>query len=400
MIPHIQKQVSYVVVKPIDEYAGDLASNGSWFGLLGKIVNQPIDEYAGDLASNGSWFGLLGKIVNQEADFTAIGFAITPLRYQFMRYSSVFGFQSIGFVIKTPTIISDLNSITKPFSLKIWIATSLAILLFGFILHKVMEKDFITEKSEVRWSRYKIYWELFSTLTYQGLDLKVVKRFPSRFMIGIWWLSIIVLASCYGGTLMSYMTYPLTEFYPRNFKELEESVQKNEYTCGTAAGNIIWREMLNSKSENMKILKDHISSSNNFISMPYALNRVQEERFAYILHHYVIKNSIKKEDKHKYMISRDSLFMNLLALPMSKGFPYEKNITTIVTRIFEAGIAQRVFPSEDLELPKSSEFRALTLDNFASALLLLVTGYLLSIVCFVVEIIYAYFTGFMRKCLY
>ncbi|XP_023244190.1 patched domain-containing protein 3-like [Centruroides sculpturatus] len=119
------------------------------------------------------------------------------------------------------------------------------------------------------------------------MNLKAVKRFSSRFMIGIWWLSIIVLASCYGGTLMSYMTYPLTEFYPRNFKELAESVQKNKYACGTSAGNIIWTDMLHSKSENTKILKDHISSSNNFIRLPYALDRVQEGRFAYILHHYI-----------------------------------------------------------------------------------------------------------------
>ncbi|XP_023212034.1 glutamate receptor ionotropic, delta-1-like [Centruroides sculpturatus] len=360
------------------------------------VIVKPIDEIIGDLAENGSWTGLIGKIANQEADISTIGLAISPIRYPYIKYSSVLTFQPTVFLIKAPKEIADWNSLMKPFSLEMWICVSLAVFIFGLILHKIMENDF-TAESRIHWSRCKIYWNLFCSFMYQGLNLKAVKKFPTRFVIGIWWLSVVVLISSYSGTLMSYLTYPLTEEVPRNFEELANSVQRGEYQCGTKAGNIIWREILDSKSRNTKILRDHILSNNNLMSMAEAMGRVREERFAVIVPRYVIKYFIRKEDLHKYTISTDSLLTQILAFPMRKGFPFEKNISDIVTRTCEAGIVRRMFPSEDLQLSKSSEFRPLTSDDFASAYLLLMIGYSLSFSCLAVEIIYTKFIAAMNN---
>ncbi|XP_023231169.1 uncharacterized protein LOC111631196 [Centruroides sculpturatus] len=220
-------------------------------------------------------------------------------------------------------------------------------------------------------------------------------------MIGIWWLSIVVLLYGYSGGLMSFMACPLIEPYPRNFHELGTFVRNGEYSCGSTKRLNAWKDIEESKTENTKILRENILSNNNLMNPAEAMKKVQNERFAYIASQYVINQHISKLDKNKYIMSTDSLSTLIIAFPIRRNFPFKKDISNTVNRLFEAGIVHKLAPSEVEGLNEESVFQALSVEDIKSLLLFVGIGYFLSIIVLAIEIIYTKVTKtFTRNSLY
>ncbi|XP_023211015.1 glutamate receptor ionotropic, kainate 2-like [Centruroides sculpturatus] len=214
-----------------------------------------------------------------------------------------------------------------------------------------------------------------------------MKRFASRFMIGIWWLSILVLISSYSGALMSFMTCPLTESFPKDFRELAVFVRNGEYSCGTYKGYFIWKDIMESKSESINILSENILSNNNSMAIAEGIKKAQNERFAYIMYKTVLNYYISNVERHKYVMSKDSFRTYMCAYTVRKNFPFKKDMTNIVTRMFEAGIFEKLNNEEVNEFQESSKFRPLSIEDIESPLLLMGIGYLMSLICLIIEII-------------
>ncbi|XP_067121514.1 glutamate receptor ionotropic, delta-2-like [Centruroides vittatus] len=207
------------------------------------IIVHPIEKAIGYKDKSGKWYGITRQVANQEADVAFIPVVVNHERFSAMEFTSVFSFYSTVFLIRAPDKVFDWNAVTKPFTLNVWIATFSIVLIFGLTLYKVLEKEFIDAETGKRWTLRTVFWNLVCTFLGKGLNLEQVKRLASRFMIGIWWLSIVVLVSSYSGALMSFMTCPLTESFPRDFQELAVFVRNGEYSCGTYKGFAIWKEI-------------------------------------------------------------------------------------------------------------------------------------------------------------
>ncbi|XP_023241375.1 probable glutamate receptor [Centruroides sculpturatus] len=330
------------------------------------FVVHPILDHLGYINQNGTWIGITGQVANYEADVSFVPLAISYDRFSAMQFTPAFTFQPVIFVIKAPDKLSDWNSITKPFTLEIWIAVFSTTFIFGLFLHSILQIDFIGEDC---WTRRQIFWNLFCTLLGQGFSIKKLKGLSSRIMIGIWWLSIVVLISGYSGALMSFMTCPLTESYPRDFEELAIFVRNGEYSCGTYDGIASWKYMLESKSENIKVLKKNILSNNNLMTVPQAIKKLQNGRFAYISSQYQINQQINKLEKNKYIMSTDSLYTFIAAYPIRRNFPFKKDIRKTVSRLFEAGIVEKLLPIEHEDFHEESEFQPLSVEDIKSPLL-------------------------------
>ncbi|XP_023244183.1 probable glutamate receptor, partial [Centruroides sculpturatus] len=208
------------------------------------FVVHPIETAAGYEDKSGKWHGITGQVANQEADVAFVPIIVNHERFSAMEFTSLFVFTSTVFLIRTPNKVFDWNSVTKPFTLNVWIAIFSIVLIFGLTLHKVIEKDFVAAKTGKRWTLYTVFWNLVCTILGKELNLEKVKSFTSRLMIGIWLLSIVVLVSGYSGALMSYMTYPLTESFPKDFQELAVFVRNGEYSTGTYKGYSTWKDIM------------------------------------------------------------------------------------------------------------------------------------------------------------
>ncbi|XP_023220052.1 glutamate receptor ionotropic, delta-2-like [Centruroides sculpturatus] len=351
------------------------------------IIVHPIKRPLGYKDESGKWHGITGQVATQEADVSFVPASVNHERFSAMEFTSVLAFYPVVFLIKAPDKVFDWNSVTKPFTLYVWIAIFSIVLLFGLTLYKVLEKDFIAAKTGKRWTLCTVFWNLVCTFLSQGLNLEKVKRFASRFMIGIWLLSILVLVSSYSGALMSFMTCPLTEPFPRDFQELAVFVRNGEYSCGTYKGFVIWKDMMESRSKNIEILRKNILSNNNFMAFAQGIKKTQNERFAYIMTKIVLNMYISKAERHKYVMSKDSFCSYNNAFPIRKNFPFKKDISNTITRMFEAGLSEKLFPQDVEEFEEESEFQPLSIEDIKSPLLLMGIGYLVSLICLIIEII-------------
>ncbi|XP_067131217.1 glutamate receptor ionotropic, kainate glr-3-like [Centruroides vittatus] len=208
------------------------------------IIVHPIERVFGYKDESGKWYGITGQVANQKADVAFVPVGINYERFSAMEFTSAFSFYPVVFFIKAPDKVYDWNSVTKPFTINVWIAIFSIALIYGLTLYKVLEKDFIAAKTGKRLTLRRVFWNLVCTFLGEGLNLDKVKRFASRFMIGIWFLSIVVLISSYSGTLMSFMTCPLTEPFPRDFQELPVFVRNGEYSCGACKGFLTWKDIM------------------------------------------------------------------------------------------------------------------------------------------------------------
>ncbi|XP_067121501.1 glutamate receptor ionotropic, kainate glr-3-like [Centruroides vittatus] len=354
-------------------------------GFSYSIV-KPIDKVFGYQNENGSWSGMAGKVVNKEADMAYVALYVNPNRFAVLNFTALLSITPTIFIIKAPENVANWDSIMEPFTVEVWIAIVFTVFIFGLILHKVIERDYISEEVKIYWPRRKVFWNLFCTFVYQGTNLNGINKFPSRFLIAIWWMSIVVLISSYGGILTSFMTYPTTERVPTNFGELAYAVDKGEYSCGTLGGESIWSTIKNSKTKNARIFSRHITENNRFVPLPEVKTHLLKERFAFIYSAVIIKNLIAKEELHKYVMSKDALLTFTTSYATRKGFAFTKNISNIVRRLFETGIVEKIDLAEDSNVLTSKEFRSLSTDDFISPFLLLVAGYILSIFCLILEL--------------
>ncbi|XP_023210772.1 glutamate [NMDA] receptor subunit 1-like [Centruroides sculpturatus] len=173
-----------------------------------------------------------------------VGLFLNPTRFAAVEFTSPIVFQPVLFAVKAPEKIPNWISIIKPFGLKMWIAILSTVLLFGLVLHKVVERDFMTDEVGIFWPRSRVFWNLFCTFVYQGINLDNVKRFKSRLLVSIWCLSVVVLISSYSRTLMSFMSYPISESVPKTFDELAIAVENSEYSCGINEKSAIWSYLM------------------------------------------------------------------------------------------------------------------------------------------------------------
>ncbi|XP_023213536.1 glutamate receptor ionotropic, delta-2-like, partial [Centruroides sculpturatus] len=351
-------------------------------------IAKPVDDYFGGLSENGTWTEMIGKIARQDVDMGIIPFFISFDLFSSMQFSATVGYHNIVFVVKAPEKLSNWGSIIAPFSLTVWISLFVCLIAFGLALHKVLELDFSLQGTKIFLRRSTVFWNLFCTFVNEGMNLYFIRRFPSRFLIGIWWLSIVVIVSSYSGTLMSFLTYPLTEAVPRTIEELSNSVLTNEYSCGTIGKSTIWRSIHSSKLKSSEIISNHIIQNNNFLGLSEAMGKLQKERFALIYSDYVIKKYIPKEDLNKYVFSNDKFSTFMEAYAMKKGFPFTNQINKIIRRLFESGIIEKIDYSENSRVFQTSELHELSVDDVISPILLLILGYILSLLCLFIEMIY------------
>ncbi|XP_023223670.1 glutamate [NMDA] receptor subunit 1-like [Centruroides sculpturatus] len=343
---------------------------------------KPIPKHYGHLTENGSWTGLVAKM---DADMAFVGLILNPNRFAAVEFTSPLVFQSVVFVIRVPAKIPNWISIIKPFGLDMWIMIFSTVFIFGLVLHKVVERDFMTDEVGIFWPRSRVFWNLFCTFVYQGINLDNVKRFKSRLLVSIWLLSVVVLVHSYSGTLMSFMSYPLTESVPKTFDELAIAVKNGEYSCCMRGNNAIWSYIKNSNNRKEKILKDHIIRHKHFFSSWTAIEKVKKERFAFITTEYFTSKLISKES-NAYRISADILVTFVQSYAVRKGFPFKKKLSKTIIHLFEAGITERKDYAETSKLLEYSEFQALQLDDIISPIILLSIGFVLALMCLFVEL--------------
>ncbi|XP_023239055.1 glutamate receptor ionotropic, delta-2-like [Centruroides sculpturatus] len=296
----------------------------------------PLAAVFGTKSENGSLTGIVGQLQRKEADVS-----INPLYVTFeyigsIDYSSQISFVYVKFITKVPEEKSNWSSIVRPFQIQIWLLIFGSFLVFGLVLNKIINLEDADLQPQM--SPSNVYWFLFGIFVYQGGNIRNVNRIRSRFLIGIWLSSIIILVSCYTGTLKSFMTSTVIETLPTTVDELAKAVQKGEYSCGTMNKSLIHKFLKESPLSSMKILGNHIIKNKHFFGETEAWNKVITSRFALIGSTNLFEKFAGMYGSNKFVVSVDYITKFDIAYAFKKDFSYRNKFSKIVTRLFDAGI--------------------------------------------------------------
>ncbi|XP_023211633.1 glutamate receptor ionotropic, delta-2-like isoform X2 [Centruroides sculpturatus] len=118
----------------------------TWFFDIFKILQEqlkfsyevvhPIPLGYGRRKANGSYSGMIGQIVNKVADITGVPTYL--LSHLPVDYTPFIRVVPMKFIVAETKRKADWKSITRPFSLQLWIALGVSIMLLGIILPKII----------------------------------------------------------------------------------------------------------------------------------------------------------------------------------------------------------------------------------------------------------------------
>ncbi|XP_067127530.1 glutamate receptor ionotropic, delta-1-like [Centruroides vittatus] len=350
---------------------------------------MPVENKCIHKEKNEKFSGSFGKVANNMADITFSKFFITYDLFHATEFSSFVAVRSISFIIKQEEAFS-WQSIIKPFAFQIWLTIFVSTALSALFLTCVIYYDKRKNETGKIWTRNKTIWFMFASITNQGGDLKKIVGIPSRLTVGIWILAVFVLTASYSGCLMAFETTPVLETVPTSFHELASAVKNGEISCGTWDQGAIYTFILNSKFGDAKIIKDHIVLNNNFFDIrndEIAISKLQNGRFALIADRYELTQYASLL-KGKWFVSDDSIVTFIGAYAIRKGFPYKKDLDTTIIRLYEAGIIDYIYKVNTDQCVENDvgSYKSLDLEELLGAFILVVIGYITSVVIFILEI--------------
>ncbi|XP_023229593.1 glutamate receptor ionotropic, delta-2-like, partial [Centruroides sculpturatus] len=350
-------------------------------------IVHPIPKYFIKKEENGSYSGIIGQVINKQADIAAFPLFVTSTRYEQADYSSLIVMTPVNFIVTEKQIVINWMTIVKPFSFQVWIAIGLSILIFGFIFSLIFEYERQLTQSNRILVLSQVIWYMFGTIIFQGVDMNFPRTLPSRLSVGFWLLSALVLASSYSGTLISFLTAPIYEKAPTTFGELTSAIESGKYSCGAhqEAKRVTFDGF---KSGDAKIIKDHIDTNNNWVySEENAVERVENERYAYIEGSKLLNKVFKNKLKGRVLESKDSLITFSEAYYIRKGFPFKHALNKIVIRTFESGILDKI-ENEKASYYRNEEdieIKPLTITQFIGSYILLIVGFIIAFICLMGE---------------
>ena len=345
----------------------------------------------GEALPNGTWIGLVGDVKERRADFGIANIFLTLSRWKHVDYTRPYDYEHACFVVWNKPPLPHWLAVIRPFSWPVWL-TILTSLMFSIsalvVLARLAGGERATFTSIPRAALYNFGVLFARTNPFEP------RRAPSRgFDIG-WRISAMVLGFAYCAKLISFLSFPTEPAPIDTHRELAETGVEIGSWGGTlgelmAASTNPWDRQLATR---------YIPN----YDFHNALRRVFAQEYGYIENRHALIYYIQKyyttKAGEKQLHIMDECFQNFM---ISVMLPKHSMLTDLFSRtiihVREAGLIPIWFrwsldavKSELADVVRGStsesKKRSLTLDHMQGVFLLLLFGWVLSLVAFLAEV--------------
>ncbi|XP_067134568.1 uncharacterized protein [Centruroides vittatus] len=218
----------------------------------------------------------------------------------------------------------------------------------------------------------------------------------NRVMIFAWIVSSFVLVSSYSGAIMSFIIHSDNEEVPRTYEELIAAIKENKYRAGalfhTGVGKYVedaketspllfWIKKLHEQGKVINIGPNddvyELLSRRKFALIHYETNGIMH---------------ISALGINNYIISKEPLYFQYEVLAIRKGFRYKQLFNKFIRRIIESGLFSYTVKYQINKLRHTkavpeeiTETKPLTMGDLIGGFCILIIGYVLSILVFILE---------------
>eukprot|EP00102_Acyrthosiphon_pisum_P022440 XP_016659650.1 PREDICTED: glutamate receptor ionotropic, delta-2 [Acyrthosiphon pisum] len=407
-----------------------LKSLGSAMNFI-PVIYEPINwrtEQWGKKQINGTISGLLGEVWSARADLALGNLHYTPYHLNILDLSIPYNTECLTFLTFESKTDNSWKTLILPFRLNMWVGVLITLLIGGFLFyalataHKHIEEN---KKLNKLANKDVIGLYLFEDIgnsilyTFGMLVAVSLPKVPSgwaiRILTGWWWMYCLLVVVAYKASMTAILANPDTRVTIDTLDALADS----NINCGG------WGEQ--SKEFFMTSLDKTGQRVGQKFQEVYevdkAIDLVSKGQFAYydnihFLRYVKVMQNTKTYEKNSQFINgtvndtsngdftlhiMSKCIINMpISLGLQKNSPLKPAVDRFLRRVIEAGLVKKwlndvMLDTVILEEPQQiEEVKALMdLKKLYGAFVVLVAGYILSILVLLIEIGYWY--GVVKK---
>lgn len=333
--------------------------------------------------------GLLGALMKKEADVALGNLYLDYTRLAIVAFSSYYQNVEECFMVPRPKPYPKWTALYHPFSVEVWIATILSIVLSVLTLRFVSILSIESSQLDQYYHDYVVCFlaicgHLFGLQQSQEIRSNAIRLFS------IWWLfGALILSTGYRSGLISFMTFPFTPPPIDTIEQLIASpIKKVIY-------DPLMKEILtNSNNTNMRQLGRQVTTNDN---LTYMFTLMDSEEWAVDSNldslRYVIDTQYPMTTTGpKVHIMKECIFSMRAALGLQKESPLKPYFDREIQQLIESGLIEyhrTRFARKDVDWkPKtaSKDLVSFSLDSLQGAFYSLGICALISLLTFIGEI--------------
>lgn len=375
---NIQGRILFTLAKYFVEYTK----------MFRRVSFEMVFEADGIFENGTAARGLIKLINASKVDIGVLPKEMDEKAVAVVDFAYPFRLSSQTFVIPKPEYEPKIFSIFQTLSLPVWIAilsTFIAILLVYYIL---LQKKYPFSK---------ILLNLFAILLRQS-SIITNSSFAEHLLVYSWVLGAMFLCLAYDSVFLSFLAFPPVSKI-KYVSDLARAVENGEYQCMTGGYNPLdfGNLLLDSKEMDLQVIGADILKNNLSYHKDTLLHFIHSSRKKKLAFVGAV-NTINRF-AGKYFVSEDRFWHKMDAMIVQKNFCCKKLLDTFVHRMMASGIYNEYVDIANfklslsllLEYPKEETGnRKLTLTELAPAFIFLVSGYFISCLVLVGEILFSY----------
>ncbi|GBL89854.1 hypothetical protein AVEN_179623-1 [Araneus ventricosus] len=384
----------HIMDKNVESFGEPYTSgvDGCLLKIISEVLKFPPNLNYGKKDENGNWSGIIGMVQRGEADLGIGQIAVTRERMEVVDFSVPYTNQDVTFLIKKPGLLPVSWTIFCPFEGSIWI-----LLLCALIITPAVYRLLLNVK--VSYSRVLIHF--YTSIFGKSIPVKD-NSIKVRSLIAFWIFFALIITNSYTASLLSYLTLPLHQKAVKNFKELSSAVRQGTHKCLAITGLSRLRYV---DEESIRYLGEAIIKNRWYVERTKGLSKDQiSVTTAVIDLRFVLEMLTAELNSDSYIISDDALFSWSIAIAFRKDFCCKTKINRLVERILNAGIYEKFIRDARRRVQistrrKISHYRVkpVCIHDIMAPCLLLVVGYIVSILTLIGEIIFCRISGKFKR---
>lgn len=365
--------------------------DGEFIKLIASVINatlimrKPTDvAHWGDYKNN-NWTGSLGDVFNSRAHASMCSAPLTSYKYGNFQISATYYSNEIVWVARLPSLRASWEKMLYPFKSNlhvILIFTFLGIIFF-YTLTKANVYRLLKKCIKAPLFQFKHNWLFYSWALFLGMPLsKMPVRTTFRILIFTWIYFCIIIRSAYLAALITSLKHPRYQSLLRSSKDIVRLpyggvTSLREYYINNP--DVYDRWTIVEFADTFAVLDEILEGKTDFV---LAINKD------------VVKHHVFKYNGSKLLqIVPEKIVISPVVIYFKKYSSLTAPVNEIIIKAFEAGFIQHFYKKylmNEKELQQKLRkygIENLSMNHFSGCFAILIMGYCLSFIYFIVEVI-------------
>ncbi|XP_076315592.1 putative glutamate receptor isoform X2 [Tachypleus tridentatus] len=329
-------------------------------------------------------------------------FSITPSRDLAVDFTYPYYVDYVNFIVKAPSEKPRYIAIIRPFTLEVWIAILVSVIVTAVILSLLTKMSFVPQSEN--WTVSQTIWYFFGALTQQGGAEHIPQKGTVRMVVSAFWAFAIIIMAGFSGTLTSFINVPGFNKAVDNIPDLVQKIQVGEYKAGTVEGSSILKILSDATQGYLFNIGQAMKADpkNSVVrSIQQGVNETIYRNYALVFTKAPMEAEVAALGISRFRFSTDQFFSAYYAIAIPTGSPMKELLDVFVFKCMEAGLVEfwkkqildkntikSFFSNKEATLPADTKVPAsVSVTDMQGAFIILGAGYILGIFCFFLEVI-------------